>query len=151
MSVERIVFNRSYVLCILDFVVISLMYISMSVFLSVCLCVCHIDISAKLGPFGEFEVLLELAWQGHAAFWVSRNFKHCFMQFHPIFTQFHIILAISAIVGQFQHFAYQNAFTQAEKFNAIKMHIFDMRISMVMLSHTPFTQFSCIFMQFRQF
>ena len=40
MNEESIVFNRSYVHCVLDFVVISLMYVSMSVCLSVCVCVC---------------------------------------------------------------------------------------------------------------
>ena len=40
MNPESIVFNCSYVLCVLDFVVISLMYVSMPVCLSVCVSVC---------------------------------------------------------------------------------------------------------------
>ena len=40
MTSETFVFNRSYVFCMLDFVVISLMYVSMSVCLCVCVYVC---------------------------------------------------------------------------------------------------------------
>ena len=39
-TLEGIVFNHSYVLCTLDFIVVSLMYVSMSVCLSVCVSVC---------------------------------------------------------------------------------------------------------------
>ena len=38
-----------------------------------------------------------------------------FTQFHAIITQFHPILAISAIFGKFQHVGYKKACTQAEK------------------------------------
>ena len=87
------------------------------VFPSVFPSMCHTDFSTLLSPFGEFEVLLELAWQGHAVFWVSGNFMQSFKKFHTIFTQFHIILAISAIFCQLKHDGYQNACTWVEKFN----------------------------------
>ena len=84
----------------------------------VCFCVwVHADFSAVLSPLGEFEVSLELAYQGDALFWVSYNFTNLFMQFQAIFMHFHAILAFQPFWNHFQHIWYQHACTQAAKFN----------------------------------
>ena len=84
----------------------------------VCFCVwVHADFSAVLSPLGEFEVSLELAYQGDALFWVSYNFTNLFMQFQAIFMHFRAILTFQPFWGHFQHIWYQHACTQAAKFN----------------------------------
>ena len=73
---------------------------------------------------------------------LSRTLTHSLMQFHPIFTQFWLF---QPLLGQFKHVWYQNACTQADKFNGdtfTQFHVLPHAIS------RNFHAFSCIFMQF---
>ena len=72
---------------------------------SLCVSV-HADFSGMLSLFWDFEVLLELAWQGDAVFWISRTPLHNFTQYWQF----------QPFLGQFQDVGYQNACTWAEKF-----------------------------------
>ena len=76
---------------------------------------------------------------------LSNTFKHFFMQFNTIFMQFHTILAILAILGQFQHVGYQNACTQAEKFIGNTFKKFHMRVHAISRNFQTMWAISAIF------